>query len=179
MARLPLDRPDARDRLDRTQAHTAPSLHALLLKGCTHPSTYEPVVGVLVDMIPLLELPVIDPTQALAFPMTVVALLPYMLLHYEDANELCVRAACHIAQFTAEKSKKLENLGTVMTLYSRRTFSKESFQWTKCVVKYLWDTYSHLSLQMIAFLVEVLEKVSYLFTDILNLNDSDIIHKQT
>ncbi|XP_063837926.1 protein furry-like [Ostrinia nubilalis] len=158
MARLPLDRPDARERLDRTQAHCAPSLHALLLKGCTHPNTYEPVVGVLADMIPLLELPVIDPTQSLAFPMTVVALLPYMLLHYEDANELCVRAACHIAQFTAEKSKKLENLGTVMTLYSRRTFSKESFQWTKCVVKYLWDTYSHLSMQMLAFLVEVLEK---------------------
>ncbi|XP_041986547.1 protein furry isoform X3 [Aricia agestis] len=163
MARLPLDRPDARERLDRTQAHgthSPPSLHSLLLKGCTHPNTYEPVVGVLVDMIPLLELPVIDPTQSLAFPMTVVALLPYMLLHYEDANELCVKAACHIAQFTSEKSKKLENLGTVMTLYSRRTFSKESFQWTKCVVKYLWDTYSHLSLQMLAFLVEVLEKGS-------------------
>ncbi|XP_069364966.1 protein furry isoform X2 [Maniola hyperantus] len=161
MARLPLDRPDARERLDRTQAHGThgpSSLHSLLLKGCTHPNTYEPVVSVLVDMIPLLELPVIDPTQSLAFPMTVVALLPYMLLHYEDANELCVRAACHIAQFTSEKSKKLENLGTVMTLYSRRTFSKESFQWTKCVVKYLWDTYSHLSLQMLAFLVEVLEK---------------------
>ncbi|XP_050682985.1 protein furry [Leptidea sinapis] len=161
MSRLPLDRPDARERLDRTQVHapqSPTSLHVLLLKGCTHPNTYEPVVGVLVDMIPLLELPVIDPTQSLAFPMTVLALLPYMLLHYEDANELCVRAACHIAQFTAEKSKKLENLGTVMTLYSRRTFSKESFQWTKCVVKYLWDTYSHLSLQMIAFLVEVLEK---------------------
>lgn len=67
-------------------------------QGCTHPNTYEPVVGVLADVIPLLELPVIDPTQSLAFPMTVVALLPYMLLHYEDANELCVRAACHIAQ---------------------------------------------------------------------------------
>ncbi|XP_052746628.1 protein furry isoform X1 [Bicyclus anynana] len=161
MARLPLDRPDARERLDRTQAHGThgpSSLHSLLLKGCTHPNTYEPVVNVLVDTIPLLELPVIDPTQSLAFPMTVVALLPYMLLHYEDANELCVRAARHIAQFTSEKSKKLENLGTVMTLYSRRTFSKESFQWTKCVVKYLWDTYSHLSLQMLAFLVEVLEK---------------------
>lgn len=32
MARLPLDRPDARERLDRTQAHTSPSLHSLLLK---------------------------------------------------------------------------------------------------------------------------------------------------
>jgi hypothetical protein len=58
-------------------------------------------------------------------------------------------------QASTEKSKKLENLGTVMTLYSRRTFSKESFQWTKCVVKYLYDTYAHLSLNMLAFLVEV------------------------
>merc|ERR1719348_1020915 len=57
-----------------------------------------------------------------------------------------------------KKSKKLENLSTVMTLYSRRTFCKESFQWTKCVVKYLYDTYSHLSLSMLGFLVEVLEK---------------------
>ncbi|XP_075990401.1 microtubule binding protein furry isoform X7 [Anticarsia gemmatalis] len=176
MSRLPLDRPDARERLDRTQAHTSPSLHALLLKGCTHPNTYEPVVGVLVDMIPLLELPVIDPTQSVAFPMTVVALLPYMLLHYEDANELCVRAACHIAQFTAEKSKKLENLGTVMTLYSRRTFSKESFQWTKCVVKYLWDTYSHLSQQMLAFLVEVLEKLCVQGSASLQLPVLSILH---
>lgn len=45
-----------------------------------------------------------------------------------------------------------------MTLYSRRNFSKESFQWTKCVVKYLYDTYAHLSLNMLAFLVEMLEK---------------------
>lgn len=45
-----------------------------------------------------------------------------------------------------------------MTLYSRRTFSKESFQWTKCVVKYLYDTYAHLSFNMLAFLIEVLEK---------------------
>merc|ERR1719394_2377557 len=45
-----------------------------------------------------------------------------------------------------------------MTLYSRRTFRKESFQWTKCVVKYLYDSYSHYSLSMLGFLVEVLEK---------------------
>jgi hypothetical protein len=45
-----------------------------------------------------------------------------------------------------------------MTLYSRRTFSKESFQWTKCVIKYLYDTYAHLSLNILTFLIEVLEK---------------------
>lgn len=49
----------------------------------------------------------------------------------------------------------MENLATVMTLYSRRTFSKESFQWTKCVVKYLHDSYGYLTLPMVTFLVEV------------------------
>ena len=51
--------------------------------------------------------------------------------------------------------ERLENLNKVMTLYSRGTFGKDSFQWTKCVVKYLYDVYSDLSNQMVAFLVEV------------------------
>ena len=94
----------------------------------------------------------------LAFPMNVIALLPYMVQHYEDANELCIHSAENIAAVSSEKNKKLENLATVMTLYSRRTFSKESFQWTKCVVKYLHDLYSRYSFNMLGFLVEVLEK---------------------
>lgn len=47
---------------------------------------------------PLLDLPVVDPTQSLAFPMNVVSLLPYMLLHFEDANQLCILSAENIAQ---------------------------------------------------------------------------------
>lgn len=43
----------------------------------------------------------VDPTQSLAFPMNVVALLPYMLLNYEDANELCIRSAENIAQVSS------------------------------------------------------------------------------
>lgn len=30
--------------------------------------------------------------------MNVIALLPYMLLNYEDANEICIRSAENIAQ---------------------------------------------------------------------------------
>ena len=106
----------------------------------------------------ILDLQVIDPTQEVAFPMNLIALLPYMVQHYEDANELCIHSAENIAAVSSEKNKKLENLATVMTLYSRRTFSKESFQWTKCVVKYLHDLYSRYSFNMLGFLVEVLEK---------------------
>ncbi|XP_045464267.1 protein furry isoform X2 [Harmonia axyridis] len=160
--RLPLDRPDARDKVEKLQQQlrwtSFPGVHALLLKGCTHPNTYEPVMELLSQLTLLLNLSVIDPSQNIAFPMNVIALLPYLLLNYEDANELCIRAAENIAQVSIEKSKKLENLGTVMNLYSRRTFSKESFQWTKCVIKYLYDTYSYLSLNMLSLLVEILEK---------------------
>lgn len=160
--RLPLDRPDARDKVEKLQQQLKwngyPGVHALLLKGCTYPTTYEPTVTLLSQFAPLLTLPVCDPTQSCAFPMNVIALLPYMLLHYEEANEVCIRSAEKIALVAAELGSKLENLGTVMNLYSRKTFSKESFQWTKCVVKYLHDTYAHMGLHMLAFLVEVLEK---------------------
>ena len=54
-----------------------------------------------------------------------------------------------------EQSQKLDNLGTVMTLYSRGTFGKDSFQWTKCVVKYLYDVYNNMSDSLVALLVEV------------------------
>ncbi|XP_075160591.1 microtubule binding protein furry isoform X3 [Haematobia irritans] len=160
--RLPLDRPDARDKVEKLQQQlkwsSYPGVHALLLKGCTHTATYEPTITLLSQFAPLLNLPVCDPTQSCAFPMNVIALLPYMLLHYEDANEICIRSAENIAQVSSELGAKLENLGTVMTLYSRKTFCKESFQWTKCVVKYLHDTYAHMGLHMLAFLIEVLEK---------------------
>lgn len=67
-----------------------------------------------------------------------------------------------MAVWCTEKSKKLDNLATIMTLYSRRSFSKESFQWTKCVVKYLYDAYSHIFYSLITFLVEVTFHLSLL-----------------
>lgn len=56
------------------------------------------MVALLSQFTPLLDLVVVDPSQSIAFPMNVIALLPYMLLNYEDANELCIRSAENIAQ---------------------------------------------------------------------------------
>ena len=162
LTKLPLDRPDAREKVEKILAGLKwpqfPGLHSLLLKGCTNPNTYEASISLISRLTLQLDFPVVDPTQTLAFPMNVIALLPYLVMNYEDANDLCITSADNIARVSTEKGKKLENLSTVMTLYSRRTFNKESFQWTKCVVKYLYDSYSHLSLAMLGFLVEVLEK---------------------
>jgi hypothetical protein len=54
-----------------------------------------------------------------------------------------------------EQANQLDNLAKVMTLYSQGTFNKDSLQWTKCVVKYVYDVYSHLEDTIIVFLVEV------------------------
>ena len=132
------------------------------MPGCTHPNTYEPTIALISRLTVQLDFPVVAPSQSLAFPMNVIALLPYMVQNYEDANDVCIASAENIVDVVSHdpKHKKLENLSTVMTLYSRRTFNRESFQWTKCVVKYLYDLYGHFSFNMLGFLVEVLEKGS-------------------
>ena len=56
-----------------------PGVHSLLLKGCTNPATYESTIRILSNMTLLLDFPVVDPSQSLAFPMNVIALLPYMV----------------------------------------------------------------------------------------------------
>ncbi|KAG1696979.1 Protein furry -like [Nymphon striatum] len=162
LGQLSFDQLECREKIEKLQLqlkwNNFPGVHALLLKGCTSPLAYEPTLHLLAKFTPMLDSMIVDPSQATAFPINVIALLPYMLQNYDDPNTICIKSAENIAQVCMEKCEKLENLATVMTLYSKRTFSKESFQWTKCVVKYLYDAYSHLSLTMMVFLVEVLEK---------------------
>jgi hypothetical protein len=121
LRRLPLDRPDTRDKVDKlaVQLRTPsfPGVHALLLKGCTNPVTYEHVVPLLSQLTPLLDLLVVDPSESLAFPMNVVALLPYMLLHYEDANELCIMSAENIAQVCVYQSMITLSLAFLLSLF--------------------------------------------------------------
>ena len=136
--RLPLARPDVREKVEKLHAQLKwknfPGAHSLLLKGCTNPNTYEATIKLLSKFTLLLDFAFVDPSdQSLAFPMNVIALLPYMVQNYEDANDVCIDSAENIVAVvsTDQKHKKLENLATVMTLYSRRTFNRESFQWTK------------------------------------------------
>jgi hypothetical protein len=90
--------------------------------------------------------------------MNVMALLPYLVEHYDEPTKMCADAATHIADVCQSYSPRLDNLATVMTQYSRQAFTKGAFQWTKCVVHHLYAVYSSLSDQMVAFLVEVLDK---------------------
>jgi len=160
---LQLDSKDCQEKIEKILIQSKWSkfqgVHSMVIKGITSTTTYEPTIMLLHRLTLYLELPIIDPSESInSFPFNVMALLPYMLLNYNEPNALCTKAAEEIAHWCTEKSNKLENLATVMTLYSRRSFSKECYQWTKCVVKYLYDAYSHAFLGIINFLTDVSEK---------------------
>lgn len=156
------ERPECREKLDKIlqqiKWHNFPGVQILLLKGCTSHTLAEPTWLLLSQLTLCINAPIMDPTGALGFPINVVALLPYLVHNYENPSPECREAADRISQMCAQQSEKLHNLATVITLYSRGTFNKDSSQWTKCVVKYLLDVYACTSLSMITFLVEVLER---------------------
>lgn len=75
-------------------------------------------MALLSQFTPLLNCVVIDPSQSIAFPMNVIALLPYMLLNYEDANELCIRAAENIAQVRNSRKAVAKILALIKKILS-------------------------------------------------------------
>ncbi|XP_061189012.1 protein furry-like [Saccostrea echinata] len=156
------ERTDCRERLEKIQQQIKWTnflgVQTLLLKGFTSSVTMEAVWSLLSRLTISINAPVVDPTENLGFPINVIALLPVLVQNYENPSQKCRDAADHIVQICSQKSDRLNNLGTVMSLYSRGTFGKDSFQWTKCVIKYVLDVYASASLSMISFLVEVLEK---------------------
>ena len=67
LQKLPLDRPDVREKVEKIQVQlkwsSFPGVHSLLLKGCTNPGTYEATIQALSRFTTLLDFPVIDPSQ--------------------------------------------------------------------------------------------------------------------
>ncbi|XP_025086109.1 protein furry homolog isoform X4 [Pomacea canaliculata] len=168
------ERPDCREKLDKILQQIKwpnfPGVFVLLLKGCTSQVAAEATWALLSKTILCINSPVMDPSGACGFALVTTALLPYLVHNYENPCQTCRDAADNIAQMCSQQSEDLTNLATVMSLYSRGTFGKDSVQWTKCVIKYLLDVYSCLALTLISFLVEVLEKGALLYQpDILQI----------
>ncbi|OQR78358.1 protein furry-like [Tropilaelaps mercedesae] len=163
LVKLPLKSTECVEKLDKIRSQMKwtnfPGVHNILLKGCTSPTAFDATINVLCLLTNHLDIAVVDCSQnSLGFPLHVMALLPYLLANYEEPGQQGIRAAENIAQVCVEQGPKLENLATIMTLYSKRSFSKESLQWCKCIVKYLYDAYHDVFLHLVGFLVEMLEK---------------------
>ncbi|KAK7496521.1 hypothetical protein BaRGS_00012173, partial [Batillaria attramentaria] len=168
------ERPDCREKLDKILQQIKwpnfPGVFVLLLKGGTSQVAAEATWALLSKIILCINSPVMDPSGAWGFPLVTTALLPYLVHNYENPCQTCRDAADNVAQMCGQQSEDLTNLATVMSLYSRGTFGKDSVQWTKCVIKYLLDVYACSALTLVSFLVEVLEKGPHLYQpDILQI----------
>lgn len=107
LSKLSLDKSDCQEKVEKIfmqmKWNQFPGVHALLLKGCTSPITYEPTMNLLHKLTPLLEVTVIDPSEsANSFPHHIMAQLPYLLLNYDEPNQLCTQVC---TQFNAFKDE--------------------------------------------------------------------------
>uniref|UniRef100_A0A915J263 Protein furry n=1 Tax=Romanomermis culicivorax TaxID=13658 RepID=A0A915J263_ROMCU len=180
------ERQDVFDRFDRMVKQlnwvTFPGILPLILKGCSFPNTYESTVSILNKLLPLLlEWPVLSSTNQnrssnADFALCVTALMPYMLLHFDDPTKICIEAAENIAEICVTEFERLtvqnqqyssqtqsvanvpehplQLLAIIMRQYARRTFSKDCFQWTKCVILYLNDIHTNSATTLLIFLTE-------------------------
>lgn len=135
-----------------------PGIQTLVLKGCCCSLNYDISIALLDHLTPILKLPICSANNGEnSFPFHVIALLTQLLSNYDDPSPFSLNIARRIAIWCGENSQKLENLATVMNLYSRRSFSKDGFQWIKCVVKYLYDAFPLVVPNVIPLLVDILE----------------------
>uniref|UniRef100_A0A3Q3W8K9 Uncharacterized protein n=1 Tax=Mola mola TaxID=94237 RepID=A0A3Q3W8K9_MOLML len=163
LGQLPLDRADSRDHLEKVQAklkwYSFPGLLQLFLKGFTSASTQELTIHLLSKLISVSKHTLIDPSQVAGFPLNILCLLPHLIQHFDSPTPFCKETADKIAKVCAdEKSATLSNLAHMMSLYSTHSYSRDCTNWINVVCRYLHDAFAEITLNLVTYLAELLEK---------------------
>lgn len=99
----------------------------------------------------------VDPSQKMGFPFTVLTLLVTIFDEETQHSRLAAKNIASVAKLIS--ADRLGNLILVMQLYSGGTFNKDHTQWTRCVVKYLYDAYVENSAELLAFINRVIANI--------------------
>uniref|UniRef100_A0A8C2CW93 Furry homolog, like n=1 Tax=Cyprinus carpio TaxID=7962 RepID=A0A8C2CW93_CYPCA len=163
LAQMPLEKPDSREKLERVQAklkwYNFPGLLTLFLKGFTSAATQELTIHLLSKLITVSRHTLIDPSQLAGFPLNILCLLPHLVQHFDNPTGFCKETADRIAKVCAEeKSATLANLAHMMSLYSTHSYSRDSTNWINVVCRYLHDSFSEITFNLVTYLAELLEK---------------------
>uniref|UniRef100_A0AAY4EI86 Furry homolog b (Drosophila) n=1 Tax=Denticeps clupeoides TaxID=299321 RepID=A0AAY4EI86_9TELE len=163
LARVPLDRQENRERLEKLQAQLQWSgfsgLQQLLLKGFTSPATCDLTLQLFCQLTPVSRVAVVDTSQAIGFPLNVLCLLPHLVQHFDSPTQFCKESAERIAQVRKPISNtKLSHLAHVMTLYKTRSYTRDPFSWVSVVCRYLHEAFSDITLNMVMYMAELLDK---------------------
>uniref|UniRef100_A0A3Q1IQT3 Furry homolog b (Drosophila) n=1 Tax=Anabas testudineus TaxID=64144 RepID=A0A3Q1IQT3_ANATE len=163
LSKVPLDRAENRERLEKLQAQLNWSgfsgIQQLLLKGFTSPATSDLTLQLFCQLTPVSRVPVVDSSQSIGFPLNVLCLLPHLVQHFGHPNQFCKESAERIAQVCLEeKNTKLSHLAHVMTLYKTRSYTRDPFSWVSVVCRYLHEAFSEITLNMVTYMAELLDK---------------------
>ncbi|KAJ1077222.1 hypothetical protein K5549_005392 [Capra hircus] len=163
LAHMPLDKAENREKLEKLQAQLKwadfSGLQQLLLKGFTSLTTTDLTLQLFSLLTPVSKVSMVDSSQAIGFPLNVLCLLPQLIQHFENPNQFCKDVAERIAQVCLEeKNPKLSNLAHVMTLYKTHSYTRDCATWVNVVCRYLHEAYADITLNMVTYLAELLEK---------------------
>ncbi|NXY44457.1 FRYL protein, partial [Ceuthmochares aereus] len=160
---MPLDKSESRDKIEKLQNklkwNNFPGLQQLFLKGFTSASTQEMTVHLLSKLITISRHALVDPSQLAGFPLNILCLLPHLIQHFDNPTQFCKETADRIAKVCAEeKSPTLANLAHMMSLYSTHSYSRDCSNWINVVCRYLHDSFSDATFNLVTYLAELLEK---------------------
>ncbi|NXA30977.1 FRYL protein, partial [Eudromia elegans] len=160
---LPLDKSESREKIEKVQNklkwNNFPGLQQLFLKGFTSSSTQEMTVHLLSKLITISRHALVDPSQLAGFPLNILCLLPHLIQHFDNPTQFCKETADRIAKVCAEeKSPTLANLAHMMSLYSTHSYSRDCSNWINVVCRYLHDSFSDITFNLVTYLAELLEK---------------------
>ncbi|XP_057312815.1 protein furry homolog-like [Hydractinia symbiolongicarpus] len=148
--------------LNKLNWNNFPGVQSLLLKGLTSSGTAEQTLGLLSQLTILTSVTVIDPTPSSGLSMNVIAILPRLILGFEEPDEFCKKAATNILQACGSNGN-LHDLGLIFTMYRDKEYSKSVQTWIEVVCKNIIDAFPQLSAQLLALLVEILEQGPHTF----------------
>ncbi|KAK5904963.1 hypothetical protein CesoFtcFv8_006477 [Champsocephalus esox] len=163
LGHMSLDKQENREKLEKVQSQLQWSsftgLQQLLLKGFTSVSTTELTLQLFCQLTPVSRVPVVDTSQAIGFPLNVLCLLPHLVQNFDGPTQFCQDVAQKIAQVCLEeKNAKLSNLAHVMTLYKTHSYTRDCFSWVNVVCRYLHEAFSDITLNLVTYMAELLEK---------------------
>ncbi|XP_074842355.1 protein furry homolog isoform X7 [Carettochelys insculpta] len=163
LAYLPLDKVENREKLQKLQGQLKWTdflgLQQLLLKGFTSLTTTDLTLQLFSLLTPVSRVSMVDSSQVIGFPLNVLCLLPHLIQHFDSPNQFCKDTAERIAQVCLEeKNPKLSNLAHVMTLYKTHSYTRDCATWVNVVCRYLHEAFADITLSMVTYLAELLEK---------------------